>query len=79
MEVLAQGPKLLHPGLPLLGHDGLVAATTHGAELPDNISTSDQGIICILSSIIIRWISGGWVPFDLRFHSPFYHVVLTDS
>ena len=43
MEVLAEGPELLHPGLPLLGHDGLVAATTHGAELPDNISTSDQG------------------------------------
>ena len=43
MEVLAEGPELLHPGLPLLGHDGLVAATAHGAELPDNISTSDQG------------------------------------
>ena len=43
MEVLAEGPELLHPGLPLLGHDGLVAATTHGAKLPDNISTSDQG------------------------------------
>ena len=39
MEVLAEGPELLHPGLPLLGHDGLVAATTHGAELPGDGNT----------------------------------------
>ena len=39
MEVLAEGPELLHPGLPLLGHDGLVAATTHGAELSGDRNT----------------------------------------
>ena len=39
MEVLAEGPELLHPGLPLLGHDGLVAAATHGAELPGDRNT----------------------------------------
>ena len=62
MEVLAQGSELLHPGLALLGHDGLVAATTHGAELPDNISTSDQGnghylyLIQYHYQMDIRWI-----------------------
>ena len=39
MEVLAEGPELLHPGLPLLGHNGLVAATAHGAELPGDRNT----------------------------------------
>ena len=85
MEVLAEGPELLHPGLPLLGHDGLVAATTHGAELPDNISTSEQGNRHHLYLIQCHYqMNGGWIngesnPFDLRSHLRFYDVVVADS